>query len=149
MRVTILVLVMSLFFLSCNKDKYTTAPQIEYKSISPTAFENLPDSPAPEITFTVTDAEGDIGITKDDTARIFIKNLFSQMVDSIDFPDISEATRKNLKAEVTVKIGPLTGCLDPTDPPHIDTMAFEVYVKDFAKNQSNTFTTQSVIEQCR
>ena len=149
MRAIILVTVMSLFFLACKKDKYTTAPQIKYKSISPTAFTNGLGEAAPTITFTITDAEGDIGITASDTARIFIKNLFTQKMDSMDFPDISAGARKNLKAEVSVDIGPLTGCLDPTDPPHVDTMAFEVYVKDFAKNQSNTFTTQAVLEQCQ
>lgn len=139
MRAIILVSAISLFLLACNKDKYTSAPQIKYKSVSPNYSENIPGAVSPIVTLSVTDAEGDIGKTDDDTARIFLKNMLTGEFDSLDFPNLNAAAKKNLKAEILVSVSKVIGCAGTSGS--IDTLYYEIYITDFAKNKSNTIVT--------
>lgn len=139
MRAIILVSVISLFLLACNKDKYTSVPQIKYKSVSPNYSENTIGSVSPIVTFSVTDAEGDLGKTGEDTARIFIKNLLTGDFDSLDFPNLNDGAKKNLKADILASVSGVIGCAGPSGS--IDTLYYEIYITDFAKNKSNTIVT--------
>lgn len=144
MRYSLLFATAILIFTSCKKDKYTTAPQIEFKSINPnTAFSNIPCNfqDGPTLTLHVTDAEGDLGyIERSDTAFVFIKNLLTNNIDSVRFPDIRNASVKNFSADVDINIcNYLRASTRPR--PKTDTLYFEVYVRDFAKNVSNKITT--------
>ncbi len=139
------------FFSACNKDKFTTAPQIKFKSISPSDFAsnvviNLKDQ-APKLTVHVTDAEGDIGMVPNvDTAKIFIKNLLTNRLDSFDLPDLAGAGGKNFKADIEVNLYQNLGCRSVGPPrPRTDTIYFEVYVRDFAKNKSNVIVTDDPV----
>jgi hypothetical protein len=147
MRYFIAIVVGGLFLASCKKDKYTTAPQITYKSIQ----NNVQNSSTPvsdganaKIIFSVTDGEGDLGLKSGkDTAYIFIKSLLTNDVDSVLFPDLSSVSKKDFKATVTfgltnnvLKCRPVPGNLT-----HVDTIYYEVYVRDFAKNKSNVIRT--------
>ena len=144
MRGTILILVIAVIFSACKKDKYTSAPQIEYKSLTSNVFVNVVGAQSPKIKFTITDSEGDLG----DTAYIHVKNLLNGKIDSFPFPNLNGATKKNLKADVFVNT--LAGCDGGTFPPgRVDTMYYEIYVTDFAKNKSNTIvTTDPVYQAC-
>lgn len=145
MRIIVSMALIALFFVACNKDKYTSAPQIEYKELTSNIYINTtdPNFETPKIRFSITDAEGDLG----DTAYIHVKNLVNGRIDSFRFPNLDGATRKNLKANVTVEV--LGGCEGNFPPGHIDTMFYEVYVTDYAKNKSNTITTtEPVYQEC-
>lgn len=143
MRATILVLVLGIIFSACNKDKYTSAPQITYKSLTTNVFDNSTSSQGPGVVFSLTDAEGDLG----DTAIVHIKNLRTGDTLERSFPALTGATKKNLKADVTVYVS-LGGCNGGL-PGRIDTMYYEIYVTDFAKNRSNTIVTgDPVYQQC-
>ncbi|MBS1743947.1 MAG: hypothetical protein JST81_13015 [Bacteroidetes bacterium] len=147
MRVVIAILVVMLFFTSCKKDKYTSAPQIKYKSLTTNFFDNSVGAVSPAVVFSITDAEGDLG----DTAYIHLKNLLTGQIDSLPFPDISGASiKKNLKADITASVGRLGGCFTSNPPGRVDTMYYEIYVTDFAKNKSNTIVTgDPVFQQCQ
>ena len=137
-----------LIFTACKKDKFTTAPQISYESINPNVvMSNLPFQAMPVLTLKVTDAEGDLGLTATDTARIFIKNLLTGKTDStLIFPDLSGATSKNFKGDIEITLNTsliLEGSSRPN--PKTDTLYYEVYIKDFAKNKSNTIATQNPV----
>ena len=149
MRYTLLIAIVILGLAACKKDKFTTAPQISYKSLKPNAISShlsfvppLGQQP-PIITIHVTDAEGDIGF-KDfsDSAYIYVKNLLANTRDSFKFPDLSGATGKFFECDVDIKLNaaPLIKG-GPRPPPKTDTLYFEIYVKDFAKNKSNTIVT--------
>ncbi|MBL7703015.1 MAG: hypothetical protein JNM14_12245 [Ferruginibacter sp.] len=149
MRYSSLFFIAILFLTACNKDKYTTAPQIEYKSISPNASLstnnncNIPDKPV--LTIHVTDAEGDLGfISNKDTAYVFVKNLVTNKLDSIRFTDIGSAAVKNFSGDVEVSLCRFLSGI-PGPGPKTDTLYFEVYVRDFAKNVSNTITTKDPV----
>lgn len=92
----------------------------------------------------LADAEGDLGfVPGSDTAKIYIKNLLTNKEDSMNFPDLSAAGKSNFKA--TIELGLLNvlgGRNLPTNQrPYVDTLHFEVYVTDFAKNKSNLVVT--------
>ena len=144
MRYSLLFAIAILGFTACKKDKYTSAPQIEYKSINPnTAFSNVSCNfqDIPVLTLRVTDAEGDLGfIDGSDTSYLFIKNLLTNDIDSVKLPDIRTAAVKNFSADIDINLcGFLAASTRPR--PKTDTLYFEVYVRDFAKNVSNTIRT--------
>lgn len=146
MRVILSLALVSLFFIACNKDKYTSAPQIKYKSLNTNFYDNTTGGQPPIITFSITDAEGDVG----DTATIHIKNLNTGDSIELPFPNLDGATKKNLNADVSASVGRLGANCPGSNPLHlIDTMYYEIYVTDFAKNKSNTIQTPDpVYEEC-
>ena len=144
MRYTLLFTIAILAFTACKKDKYTTAPQISYKSLSANLIDtNSLTTPYPSITFSITDAEGDLGITANDTAFIYIKSLLTNDFDSVRFPDLQLAAKNNFKADVSVVLpNAVVKCKPiPGGGWHTDQLFFEIYVKDFEKNKSNVITT--------
>ncbi|HMI78369.1 MAG TPA: hypothetical protein VK484_06220 [Ferruginibacter sp.] len=141
MRYSLILATVILVFAACKKDKFTTEPQIKYKSINPNAVDLLPTSVVPVLTISITDAEGDIGITTKDTAWIYMKNILTGTFDSLPFPK-ELSVKKNFQADVDITISKVLKCKSqPGNPLHTDILFFEVYVKDFAKNKSNVITT--------
>jgi len=150
MRITIVIALLAFFFSACKKDNFTTAPQIKYKSVNPNFTSINIGSITPTITFHITDAEGDIGFKGGaDIAFIYRKNILTGDTDSLPFPDLQTAAQSNFEADVEVKA--LLRCRPiPSGQLHIDTLYFEIYVKDFAKNKSNVITTSDpVYFNCR
>lgn len=142
MRYTLLFTIAILGFTACKKDKYTTEPQITYKKLSHNAIDLSPTSATPIVTLDITDAEGDLGITSKDTAFIYMKNLLTNTFDSVPFPDLQSAGKSRFKAEIDLTLTKVIKCRSlPGNPLHTDTLYFEFYVKDFAKNKSNVITT--------
>jgi hypothetical protein len=138
--------------LSCKKDKFTTAPQIAFKSVDPNYTSISLGSVTPQITFSITDKEGDIGAKVGvDTAYVYLKNNLTGKFDSLAFPDLESAGKSSFKADVSVSIAKVLQCKSlPGGAEHIDTLYFDVYVRDFARNKSNTITTPDPIYfKCR
>jgi hypothetical protein len=147
MRNILLIIAGALAIGGCKKDKFTTAPQITFKTISPQAMpSNListAQESAPKLVVNVTDQEGDLGfINGKDTSRIYIKNLRNNRLDSLVLPDIRSVAGKRFQADISVNLYPYMGSSCTTGPrPRVDSVFFEVYVKDFAKNKSNVIRT--------
>ena len=145
MRYTLIISILAVCFISCNKDKYTTAPQISFKSFDPNQGSNHNTfSDQPVMVLEITDAEGDLGfINGHDTARVYIKNMLTLKEDSIDFPDLAAARKSNFKANIEVGLFSVMGGrnLPFSSRPYQDNLQFQVYVKDFAKNKSNVILT--------
>jgi len=148
MRYTLLFTLFFLFFTACKKDKYTTAPQLSYKSINPNVvFLNLTSQVMPVLTLNVTDAEGDLGLSGTDTSRIFITNLLTGKIDStLILPNLSGAASKNFKGDIEITLNTniiIEGSTRPS--PKTDTVFYEIYIKDFAKNKSNVIKTNDPV----
>ncbi|MEO7767489.1 MAG: hypothetical protein ABIS01_08690 [Ferruginibacter sp.] len=144
MRNTIIIVIISLIAVSCGKNKYTSTPQLKFKSISPNRVSSgviIGSSNIPVITLNITDAEGDLGFkTGKDTSKIFIKNLLINRVDSFYLPDLQSVASKNFQADIRINtFDVLRG--SSRSRPKTDTLVFEIYVQDFAKNKSNVVTT--------
>ncbi len=142
MRKIFIVLSAIIFLYACKKDKFTTAPQISYKAIEPNSIQtNIPFQTIPVLTLHITDAEGDVGFKENqDTAFVYLKNLLTGKTDSLKFPNIGTAGKSNFEADVDISLETVIEQSNKL-PPKVDTLFFEVYVKDFAKNKSNTITT--------
>lgn len=146
MRYSLLLAIAILFFTACKKDKYTTAPQIVFKSFNPaegSTYNRVDDQPV--MVLEVTDAEGDLGnISTTEVSKVYIKNTLTNKEDSIDFPDLRSVSKSNFKANIEIGLFSVMGGR-PTTPslprPYLDTLHFEVYVKDFARNKSNVILT--------
>jgi hypothetical protein len=148
MRYSLILATVILVFAACRKDKFTTEPQISYRSINPNVVSlNLPFQQMPVLTLKITDAEGDLGFTATDTSKIFIKNLVTGKIDStLRFPDLTGVTKSNFQADVQITIdGPilLEGSTRPS--PKTDTIFYEIYIKDFGKNKSNVIKTNDPV----
>ena len=152
MRTTFILVLLVLVFSACKKDKYTTAPQIRFKSVNPdftstATLTSLNKAAAPKLTIEITDAEGDIGFIEGiDTSMVYLKNLKSGNLDSFYLPDIKTASVKNFKGDVIVNLFDALDCVEPVSQrPITDTTYYEVYVKDFAKNKSNVIITEKPV----
>lgn len=108
MRYTLYIMALGLLFLGCKKDKFTTAPQISFKSYSPNVwFSNSTVTPGPMLNIKLTDAEGDFGFTANkDTSYVYIKNLTIPPfdIDSLKFPTLKNVAGKNFDAEISVDL---------------------------------------------
>ncbi|HMJ47440.1 MAG TPA: hypothetical protein VK498_08925 [Ferruginibacter sp.] len=149
MRIIIVIALLTVSFMGCKKDKFDTVPQIKYKSISPNVFprSNVNSKEGPVLTINVKDAEGDFGFkTGTDTSYVYVKNITIApfRIDSLKFPDLANAKRSNLDADVNVLIRSVLASSNRPNRPFTDTLYFEVYVKDFAKNKSNVITAGPV-----
>jgi hypothetical protein len=149
MRYLILTAAVFIVFTSCSKDKFTTAPQIKFISITNAIYGGgLASQTAPPIlTIEVTDAEGDLGFSDTDSSYIYVKNItvLPNPIDSFRFP-VSLPQKKKFKGDVAVDISAQAGGLGGVLSANCgsgctDTLYFEVYVKDFAKNKSNVIRT--------
>ncbi len=148
MKYILILVVIFLMFSGCKKDKYTTAPQITFKSLKPNQlFSNISfdKQEIPILTLQITDAEGDLGFKAGaDTSKIFIKNLLTNRQDSMFLPVLTNATTKNFQADIKINVlSVIEGSNRPR--PKTDTIFFEVYVKDFAKNKSNVVKTTEAV----
>ncbi len=146
MKINWFLLLVTLFLFSCNKDKFTTTPQISFRSLTPNFWlsSNFNYFNGPVLSIQLTDLEGDFGINPGkDTSFVYVKNITVPPydLDSFRFPDLSEiSNKKNLNIQVDAIINRVR-CSAGTIFPLIDTIFFEVYVKDFAKNKSNVIQT--------
>lgn len=149
MRYILILAVIALGFLGCKKDKYNTVPEIKFKKISPDTWysNNFDPTQGPVLTFTLTDAEGDFGFNNNaDTSYVYVKNIKVPpfRIDSLKFPVLTSLSRTNLNVDVEVNIRSVLANTLGRPRPYTDTLQFEVYVKDFAKNKSNVILAQPV-----
>lgn len=145
MRYILTIVAVVLLFSACKKDKFTTVPQISFKSVDPDFYQQglTPDASLPVITVNVTDAEGDLGfISGKDTSFIFFKNLRTNKLDSVELPNIKQAATKNFQGDVAVNMKQFLGVPNNSKK---DTIYYEVYMKDFAKNKSNVIRTEKPV----
>lgn len=137
MRLIILILIIVFAFSACEKDKFTTAPQISFKKFQPNQGNNLGSTAnQPYLVFEITDSEGDLDV---DSSKIYIRNTLTNKMDSFNFPALGSTAVKNFKGDVQVGLFSVMGGRDlpSTQRPYVDTIGFEVYVTDLAKNKSN------------
>ena len=152
MKYLFLLAIVFCAFISCKKSDGNTAPVIKFIKITPEikADRSLGN---PILTIQIEDADGDYGFLESkDTSYIYVKNLTNTpfKLDSFKLPsNLGSVNLKNLKvqADVDLSLNSSNGSSVlaprrlPTMP--IDTMYFEVYMKDFKKNKSNVIKTDN------
>jgi hypothetical protein len=139
MRHILFIAFSAMLLTTCKKDKFNTVPEITFVEFKPDFYNNsTADGNLPVLKIHVTDAEGDLGfVDGKDTSFIYIKNLRTLRFDSAQLPNIKPIAQKNFEADVSVFMKQYLGTTRSTR----DTLFFEVYIKDFAKNKSNVIKT--------
>ena len=136
MRYPILFSIFTLFLLSCNKDKYTTVPQLKYESVNTKV---LRQGDIITFTLTFTDAEGDLN----DSLYIEEKALncpASSFTDHYTIP--SFPTTKNEQGDIVVDFRYID--ITPRCQEN-DTAIFRFAIKDKANHMSDTASTSPII----
>lgn len=144
MRNTFLFLAFILLLTGCKKNKYTTVPQLKYKSVNTTVL-----APGNIIRFTLsfTDAEGDL------SGDLYVEK-FDPKCDKSGSRDIyalpSFPTSKDQAGEISVSYGyNVPGFPVPILPPQCsnrdDTCVFKFVLKDKAQNVSDTAVSETIV----
>jgi hypothetical protein len=145
MRNTIIIALISLVVLGCNKEKFTSKPQLTYKKVNGNF---IPRDAVMQITLHFTDAEGDL------PGQLFIQRLSNFcpadtfFKDSILLPEFP--TTKNTEGDIIVSYsnGIIPGQYAMTDVPSIcdDTTVcyFRFVLHDKAGNRSDTINSEEI-----
>jgi hypothetical protein len=135
MRNTIVIALIALIFISCKKDKFTTKPQLTFKSINTKVLDR-----GQIVTFTLsyTDLEGDLqdSVYVEKIEPTCPRSGFKEIYKLPNFP-----TARNSEGEIQVSFG-----YSVSDYPYItepqcsrnDTCYFRFALKDKAQNISDT-----------
>lgn len=138
MRYTILISIFVLFLFSCKKSKYSTTPQLKYKSVNTnklTKGQNL------VFTLSFTDAEGDL------TDKIIYQEVVKNCTAS-NFTDSSNylpqfPSGKNQAGDIVLTLRYID--VNPHCPPKNDTAVFKFVLRDKAQNKSDTAVSEQII----
>ncbi len=142
MRYTILTGIICLLLWGCSKDKFSTKPQLKYKSVNTNQLVR-----GQVITFTLsfTDAEGDI------SDSIFVQKIEPTCANSY-FDAIykipSFPLSKNLQGDIEVSYGYNVANFPLLLGPQCmrnDTCYFRFVLKDKAQNKSDTATSEPIV----
>ena len=142
MRYSILIVTISLLIISCGKDKFTTAPQLKFKSVNTTEL-----SKGQVLTFKLSFTDGD-GDLQD---SLFVEKIepncpdsyFKQKYKIPVFP-----TSKNTEGDIEVSYGYNVSGYPLIKAPQCnrnDTCYFRFMLKDKAQNTSDTVQSETII----
>ena len=142
----LILLTIPVLFYACTKSTYTTKPQISVKSISGTTL-----GPGSVLLFSIefTDKEGDVQDTLwvQKISRTCPTTAGAQFISRNKMPDFTPTA--NLKGTIEVGYGyntnasgypTISGCGIKND-----TCYFRFWLKDKAKNVSDTLVTQNIV----
>ena len=142
MRNPVLISIFVLFLFSCNKNKYSTTPQLKYKSANKKVFSS---GDLIQFTLSFTDAEGDLqdSLYVEKFEPKCVNSRFKQMYKIPAFP-----TSKNQSGELTITYGYNVSSYPPILPPQCaknDTCVFKFVLKDKAQNKSDTAVSETIV----
>jgi hypothetical protein len=138
MRYTIIFSIFILLISGCKKDKYTTVPQLKYKSVN---TKELHRGETLQFTLFFTDAEGDL------TDKLIIQKVVKGCTRS-NFTDSSNnvpqfPSGKNQAGEIIVTFS--YNDVTPQCSPKNDTAIFKFVLRDKALNKSDTAVSDQII----
>lgn len=144
MRNTIIIAVISLAILGCSKDKFSSTPQIKFKSLSTT--EVLPDQTI-QVRLSFTDAEGDL---QDSiyVEKIALNCPASGFKDSFKLPEFPTVGNSEGDIVISYTYGNVPGGYPLLGEPKCnenDTCIFRFVLHDEAKHKSDTISSDAFI----
>lgn len=156
LKLAIVFCVSLLGMISCYKTpEYPIEPVIKFDSYSFTnPYQALTDG---SMYITFTDGDGDLGKTSNNDVvninSIIIRNTKNNLIDTANIPYIpKKGTTDAISGKIEVKIYNSTlggGFIDEADllllQKPLDTLIYEVFIKDRAGHVSNTVTTPPLI----
>jgi len=141
MRYSILIVAISLLAIGCNKDKFTTAPQLKFKSLN---VEDLRKDDVLQIKLSFTDKEGDIdSIYVEQKSINCAKTKFHEIKLIPAFPTTSN-TEGDFLISYGYRVNPALVEPQCEDVP-ADSCYFRFAIRDKAGNKSDTVQTDIFI----
>ncbi|MEN9571077.1 MAG: hypothetical protein RL172_2308 [Bacteroidota bacterium] len=142
MRTTLLLLLISFLFTGCGKDKFTSIPQIKYKSANTT---ELSRGQVLRFIISYTDKEGDLqdSIYIEQSSLNCRNTFFKETRAMPAFPKTG-----NAEGEIEISYGYRVPNFPSLREPQCgvnDTCIFRFMLKDNAQNRSDTIRTEAVI----
>jgi hypothetical protein len=139
-KLIFLTVISFLLITNCKKEeKYSTIPEIEFVSLSPSSSLEF----AQNVTLTIKykDGDGDIGTEDPDSYSLFIKDSRLPRADDYHVQPLSPpGSSLQIEGELSIKLAGLfllgTGTSEQT--------SFKVRLKDRSGNFSNEITTSSI-----
>ncbi len=143
MRYPIILTIFIFLLAGCKKDKFSTIPQLKYKSVNTKKL-----SRGEVITFTLsfTDAEGDL--TDSLFVQQFVRNCLASNLKRPLYKLPEFPTSKNQEGEILVTYGYEVNGTVPLVSPKCnrnDTAIFRFVLKDKAQNKSDTVSSDPII----
>jgi hypothetical protein len=126
------------FLAACDKDTYQTKPQLTLRKVNTNVLSRGQDL---VFTIEVTDAEGDI----QDSMFIqeIVKNCANSGFTNARYRMPQFTGTKNLKADIEVTYN--YNLVPPKCPQRNDTATFRFWIKDNAKNMSDTLVSPTIV----
>ncbi len=140
----LILMVMAVFVNACNKDAYTTKPQLTLKSVNSTIQGT---GSVLTFTFEFTDKEGDVQDTLFYSRTSKVCSLDNNSTDTTTIPNFSSTKNQKGIFEVSFPIGTATNgsitgaCFTANKT---DTSVFKFCLQDKAKNRSDTVTSPNI-----
>ncbi len=124
---------------SCKKETTSTAPVIEFISITPSTLQVGQQTAT--ITISYKDNDGDLGENTADVKNMFVTDNRNGVIYQFRVQQLAP-TGSTIAIQGKLSIAmPNTGI---TDGVNSESATFSIYVKDRAGNQSNTVSTSAV-----
>ncbi len=149
-RITTLAL-LALSIAACKKDELPPKPPvISSLAVSPKTVTSGSLADTVLITFDVSDENGDLGFgSSSQDVDIYLKDSWGNNPFPFYFPEIPEGLSDNgkgISARCTVRVPASQYLFIRPDPIHAkgDTVKYEIYVVDRAKQESNKLTTPNI-----
>lgn len=151
------ILLGGLFIYSCTTPPdYPIIPHIEFQSISKTSLQQgFGGEDSVYVILSFTDGDGDLGSSPSDaTLNLFTFNrLINQVADSFRIPFVPiQGTKNGISGTIQVRL--LTTCcksLEPCKPSKthpLDTLIYDISIKDRAGHVSNIVSTPPILLHC-
>lgn len=142
MRYLFLFSIISIIFISCEKDKYTTVPKLKFESSNGSVFKS---GDLIEFTLSFTDAEGDLqdSLYVEKFEPKCVNSRFKQMYKIPTFP-----SSKDQAGEIKITYGYNVQNYPPILGPQCnrnDTATFKFFIKDKAQNKSDTVSSGPIV----
>ncbi len=148
---SLLALLTTLVFSGCkDENTYPATPVIEFVSL--TKYESVSQLDSLELVFSFTDGNGDVGTPDIDTVNrdVFVKFFEMKNGVFVEFTDLAAPLEykipflfprgNNSSLVGEIKINVEYNYIQPND-----TIRYELYMKDRARNKSNTITTSTIV----
>ncbi|MFZ9956160.1 MAG: hypothetical protein ACO3E1_08540 [Flavobacteriales bacterium] len=127
------------FVFSCKKETTSTAPSIEFVSITPSSVKVGEETV--NITISYKDADGDLGENNSDVKNMFVTDNRNGVVYQFRIQQLAPSGSSiSIQGNLSVAM-PNTGISDGVSS---ESATFSVYVKDRAGNESNSVSTSAI-----
>ncbi len=128
-----------LFVFSCKKEPTSTAPVIEFVSITPSTVKVGEETVT--ITISYKDADGDLGENNADVRNMFVTDSRNGVIYQFRIQQLAPSgSTISIQGNLSIAM-PNAGISDGLSS---ESATFSVYVKDRAGNESNSVSTSAV-----